>query len=440
MKHDTLQSLSLKILVWGGGVILALLPFHAFLTVWAASLVGHYTALRLWPEVVLLVMAVAGVKLLYGDAALRRKVFSDRLIQVILAYTVLSVACGAIALAAGGVNKTALADGLILNLRFLLFFGLLWLVGQKTAVLRQWWRRLLLGPAILVIAIGLAQRFLLPYDVLKHFGYNSNTIYPYETIDHKRAYLRVQSTLRGANPLGAYLVIIITAALQWLIARRNRWAPAALIISGDLVLFFSGSRSAMLGLLLSAALVLYVAVRPARVRRWLLLAAASLILIAGATGVILHNNDTFQNNIFHTDEHSTSADSSDQGHVAALKGGLKDVAEHPLGHGVGAAGPASTHNAPQPGRIAENYFVQVAQETGWLGLGLFAAIYYLVAKRLWLRRQDSLALVLLCSLAGLTIVNLLSHAWTDDTLAFVWWGFAGITLSGKPNEVTKKAR
>jgi len=36
---------------------------------------------------------------------------------------------------------------------------------------------------------------------------------------------------------------------------------------------------------------------------------------------------------------------------------------------------------------------------------------------------------LLASLIGLIFVNLVSHAWADDTLAYVWWGLAGIALS-----------
>jgi hypothetical protein len=40
-----------------------------------------------------------------------------------------------------------------------------------------------------------------------------------------------------------------------------------------------------------------------------------------------------------------------------------------------------------------------------------------------------LARVLLASLAGIIFVNLLSHAWTDDTLAYLWWGLTGIALA-----------
>jgi hypothetical protein len=53
--------------------------------------------------------------------------------------------------------------------------------------------------------------------------------------------------------------------------------------------------------------------------------------------------------------------------------------------------------------------------------------------------QSRLALVLFASLIGITVVNLLSHAWTDDTLAYVWWGFAGIALAA-PQPASKTGR
>ena len=34
-------------------LIILLMPFHAFLTVWIASGVDHYTAVRLWKEALL---------------------------------------------------------------------------------------------------------------------------------------------------------------------------------------------------------------------------------------------------------------------------------------------------------------------------------------------------------------------------------------------------
>ena len=104
----------------------------------------------------------------------------------------------------------------------------------------------------------------------------------------------------------------------------------------------------------------------------------------------------------------------------------------PLGQGPGTAGPASFRN-DNPARISENYFIQIGQEVGILGLLLFVAINIGIARELWVRRDQLLSLVLLTSLAGLTLVNLISHAWADDTLGLIFWGLAGIAIaSHKP--------
>ena len=94
----------------------------------------------------------------------------------------------------------------------------------------------------------------------------------------------------------------------------------------------------------------------------------------------------------------------------------------------GSAGPASVYNSHKV-RIAENYFVQIGQETGWLGFGLFIAINVLLGQALWRRRSDPLALGLFAALLGLSFINLLSHAWADDTLGLLWWGLAGVALA-----------
>jgi O-antigen ligase len=133
--------------------------------------------------------------------------------------------------------------------------------------------------------------------------------------------------------------------------------------------------------------------------------------------------------VLHTQTHSASKISSNDAHASALTSGLRDVVRQPFGDGPGTAGPASEHNTGHPARIAENYYVQVAQETGWLGLGLLLAITVLIVMELYQRLGTSpLALTLFVSFVGLAFVNLLSHAWADDTLAFLWWGLAGVAL------------
>jgi hypothetical protein len=226
-----------------------------------------------------------------------------------------------------------------------------------------------------------------------------------------------------------YLILILTALAAVVIKfKRNRLWIGALLITGMIVLVCTYSRAAWIGVILSLFSFGLMSLKRIKVERLLLPAFIVLLISAVALIVILHNNTTFENIFFHTQKHSAVQANSDQGHIAAFKNGIRDVAHEPLGRGVGTAGPASVYNNNNV-RIAENYYLQIAQEIGWAGMILFIAINYLVACELWFRRDDMLARILLASLIGISFVNFLSHAWTDDTISYLWWGLAGIALA-----------
>ena len=438
------SALKYMILSWVSGIILIILllmPFHAFLTVWLSQIFGHYTALRLWKEVLLLVAALGVAILVTLDHKIRSHTLPRRLVQIILVYILVNVIWGAIAWQKGDVTAKALGYGWIVNLRFLIFFLICWTVALRTKRVHEPWRKALMVPSIIVVAFTLLQVFVLPYDFLKHFGYNANTIYPYETINHNIHYLRYMGTLRGANPLGAYLLIPISYVAV-LIARGNRhWQNWVALLASILALYFSFSRSAWVAAAIMLTLIAGIGIKSRLQRQKLLIAGAAIVIVLAGIGIGLRNNPHIQNVVEHTQSHSTAKQSSNAGHVAALKSGLHDIVHQPLGRGPGTAGPASVYNTHHPARIAENYFIQVGQETGWLGLILFLLINVGVGVLLWFRRADPLALSLFASLIGLTLVNLLSHAWADDTLAYLWWGLAGIAMvSIEPTKPVKAKR
>jgi hypothetical protein len=415
--------------------IIVLLPFHAFLTVWLSSIAGYYTALRLWKEVLLVGLVAVAAYILIRDSRLRKEFLSSRLNQLILAYGVLTVAWGLVAFELHKVTFKALGFGLVVNLRFLAFFVVVWVFAKKAPKAFTEWPKWLIWSLLVVLAFGLLQYFVLPNDFLRHFGYGEQTIFPYEDINHNVNHLRVFSTLRGANPLGAYL--LLTLSLLALLWRKQLKSWRGIVLAcGVIVLFLTFSRSAWIGTILSSVILVWGSVQSESIKRWALYAAAGGLIILGALGFTLRHNTTLQDLAFHTNDKSTIKVSSNDGHASALHSGLNDIVHQPLGEGVGSAGPASVY--AHKTRIAENYFIQVGQETGWLGLILFLAINVYLAIGLWARRQDPLALGLFAALIGLSFVNLLSHAWTDDTLAYLFWGLAGIALAS-PVKASKKS-
>jgi len=433
-----ISALKYTVLMWVSGLailIILLMPFHAFLTVWGASLFGHYTALRLWKEALLLLSVIGVLYLLATDQKIRSHTMTRRLVWLILAYIAVTLIWGLVAYEKHDVSAKSLGYGLISDLRYPVFFLVTWASALRLGRLRANWQWLVLWPAAVVVLFGLLQVFILPRDFLSHFGYGASTIPAYETINHNSSYVRIMSTLRGANPLGAYLLIPISVLAARLVSPRRNWRQAVFMVASLVVLFFSFSRSAWVGAAISVAIICWLGIKSQRLRLQLLSTAVIAVLILAGLALGLRNNVHFQNIFLHTQTHSAVASNSDSGHLSALRAGLKDIVHEPLGRGPGTAGPASIYNGSHPARIAENYYVQIGQETGWLGLALFLLINLGVGYLLWIRRSDPLALSLFASLIGLTLINLLSHAWADDTLAYIWWGLAGVamvTLDKKP--------
>ncbi len=437
------SALKYTVLTWVSGLTMAiflLMPFHALLTVWGASLFGHYTALRLWKEALLVLCVVGVLYLLLTDHKIRSHTLSRRLVWLILAYILLNVVWGLLALNQHDVSAKALGYGLIVNLRFLVFFLVTWTVALRLTRLRTHWRWLVLWAAGGVVIFGLLQIFLLPHDFLRHFGYGDSTIPALETINHNQHYARIMSTLRGANPLGAYMLIPISLLTVMMLREGRNWRKAVFLAASAVVLFFSFSRSAWIGAVLSVATLLLISPLSRGSRRIALAVVATLLLSAVGLTLAFRHSPNFENFVLHTQTNSAIKTTSNGGHATAFRLGLTDLRHHPLGNGPGTAGPASNYNQPHAPRIAENYFIQVGQETGWLGLLLFLLINAGVGLLLFMRRADPLALSLFASLIGLTFINLLSHAWADDTLAYVWWGLAGVAMAPLPKSKNEKAK
>ena len=435
-----ISALKYTALTWVSGltmVILFLMPFHALITVWLASIFDHYTAFRLWKEALLALSVLGALYLLATDHKIRFHTLSRRLVWLILTYILLNVVWGLLALDQGDVSAKALSYGLISNLRYLVFFLVTWSVALRLPRLRNHWQWLVYFPAIGVVVFGLLQIFVLPTDFMRHFGYSEATIPVYETVNSNQDYVRIASTLRGPNPLGAYLVIPISLVTVLMLRKGRNWRYALFLAAAAVVLFFSFSRSAVIGALLSVVVILFLSHLSRKSQKIALGVVGGLVAIGLTFTVALWNNPHFQNFVFHTQDQSQIKISSNDARERAITKGIKEVWEHPLGGGPGTAGPASVYNQNRESRIAENYFVQIGQEVGWLGLAMFILINLGVGALLYVRRGEALALSLFASLVGLTLINLVSHAWTDDTLAYVWWGLAGVAMAPLPEKQVK---
>ena len=413
-------------------LILLILPFHEFLTTWLASNFGHLNLFRIWKEIVLVLISPIFIYLAFAKNKLKHWLLKDKLVLLIVIFAIIVIILGIIGYAQKRVNLSALIAGLIIDLRFFLIFLFTLVLSQYTDFFKKYWRQILIYPAIAVILFGFTQLYL-PSEFLSHFGYGKGTIPALESVNGIITIQRVQSFLRGANPLGAYLVLITPIFIFF--SKRDKLVRIISTMLSLVVLFFTYSRSAYIGLFLTLAMIFYFLVfeRIKYVHEhkklfYYIMSAAALLMVASV--IIFRNNPTFDNIFLHTSKNSASKISSNTAHESALKTNTTNFIDHPLGQGVGIAGPASAHNN-HPAMIAENFYIQIGQETGAIGLAVFLAINIIVGYRLYLRREDPLALLLYASLIGISFINMVSHAWADDTLSLIWWAFAGVALSPK---------
>lgn len=428
MKKPSISSIGLANNI--SAAILVLVPFHAFLTVFGSTLIGHYTLLRLWDDLLLLALATIVVWWIIMLPHLRAQLFGNLLFRIIGLYVLLTLSLGFVALIKHEVALKALGFSWVVNLRFLVWFVVVYMVAIRSDWLRTKWRPIVFWPALIVCVFALLQFFFLSPKFLAHFGYDSlKNVAPVTTINQSTNTIRVQSFLRGPNPLGAYIVLLLGVTLAFIgpfHKDRRKWLLGALA-AATLALTFS--RSAWIGAItvVIGITLLRVKSKRARLKIGIILAA---VLAVGTIGVLVFSkNSGVQNAFLHTTPESHIKDTSNQGHSTALREGLHDVIHEPFGRGPGTAGPSSIYNSPHQPRNSENYFLEIGQETGWTGLLLYATVTVITALELWRHRYDKLALGLFVGLIGLIIVSQFAYAWTDDTLAYVWWGLAGIALA-----------
>ena len=427
----------LVLLVFGGVVV------HAPLSVFLGTI---------WPELSVYIKAWKEVTLVLAFGLLLWSVWSKKLwrayrnplMYLVLAFVVLHFVSSAVAIGLGAVELQQAVAGLMIDLRFLLMFVLAYGVVVMYPQLRRLFLWLFVGGLVLVAGFAVLQVTVLPDDALKYIGYGEDTIQPYLTVDLNNDYVRINSTLRGPNPLGAYASVGLAVLAAGIVAnpRLRRWLSVsrlrlfgcvALSVSLVVALWFSYSRSALVGLAVAGA-VLFLAVYGWRLswRIWLVVGLGLAVVLGGL--YVAKDSDFVSHVIMHENPDESNDVNSNDGHWYSLMQGVGLMISQPLGAGVGSTGSAAMYGMGGP--VIENYYLFVAHEAGWLGLVLFLVIFGHVSWLLWLNwltRRDWLSLGVLAGGLGLAVVGIFLPVWSDDTVSIVWWGMAAVCVAGLYN-------
>ncbi len=411
------------LLVIFGGIVL-----HAPLSVGLGTLFPHYDLLiKSWKEILM------GVALVLIGVIVWREKRSDILKEPLMVGLQIYAGLHVLSLIVFRNGLQATLAGLMIDLRYILFFTLVYLAVRLFPQFRRPFVVVGIIGAVIVVGFALLQVFILPADVLKYLGYNIHNIAPYLTVDQNPQYIRINSTLRGPNPLGAYTVIVLASLGAWLIGKKPKtvrhraFTTAVLLLGGIVALWASYSRSALIAALVAGVVLLSVTVLPRLSRRaWIVTAVIVFAIVGGL--VATSKTSVVSNVLLHENPTGGSLVNSNDGHLSSLQDSLLMLIRQPFGSGVGSTGSASfMTSAPL---IIENQYLFVAHEVGWLGLILFLMIFIGVMNRLWQLRTNWLALGVFASGLGLAIIGLLLPVWVDDTVAIIWWGLAAFIIGG----------
>jgi hypothetical protein len=302
-------------------------------------------------------------------------------------------------------------------------------------------RWLVLAVAALVAAWGLIDVYAIHLDWWRHngtVGYFKNQLgydyghglsglpdnFVYNNGNERELTRRLVSTF--LSPLGsAYLY-----AVALLLAPRTRLAiPLAALTAAGLL--WTHTRAAILGL--AVGLVVLAAVSR---RTWPLAAVVATLAVGFAFLAIFTDigptarftpQELIVQRAHARETGPTTLEPSAESHWKNLWDGVRTVAEHPQGYGLGNAGEVAFREGV-PLRAGESNYTELGVETGLVGALLFIAWNLALLVSLARARRAALAAML----AAVLFVAIQTDAYGIPWLAYCVWWLAGSGLGREP--------
>jgi O-Antigen ligase len=325
-----------------------------------------------------------------------------------------------------------------------------YVLGRLLPLDRAWWRRV--GVTLVAVACGLAvwglvDVYLVPLDSWRDSGvpgwfeeqlglaYRCLSGLPENWIlntDEESPVRRLVSTF--LSPLAtAYTLVVVLLLLA--AVRPRRWT----VVAGVVVytgLLWTHTRAAFIAL--AAGLVVLALLR----RSWVpaALAGGSIVVsvafvavfptIGPETTYTATELSCLRENAAEEGESGSDAldpgESSTTSHFRALRDGIRTVAEHPWGFGLGNAGVSASRTGADV-KAGESTYTELGVDTGVLGLAAF--IGWLAALALALRRRSPW---LTASLAAVAVLGLQTDVIGIHWIAVVVFALGGAALRAAP--------
>lgn len=404
--------------------LLFLLPFHAFGTVALnygygfADVFGSAMYVSMWKEFLLAILVI----LLGIQFVIKRELPKlDMLDWLILGY----IGFGIVHALLIGIS----IEQFIWGARFDYMFLVIFLVVRHVHFDEFEVKGLLettLWAGFFSLLTGCIIHYWIKPENLIIFGFRNDwsTWYPGQSLAfcqkiENQELCRMSGTFAGPNQLGAYAVMLIPVLLYWrdvLFYKMKGWIPIITLCMAFFALYATYSRGAILGLMVVIlTFALYRSGIGKRIQ-WRYVVYGLVIFCIVVAGALLVLSDQL-----------IRPESTGE-HLAAWIMGVKEMISHPLGQGLGAAGPAS-YRVGTP-IIPESWYLQVGIELGPPGLALFFAILIVTIKKLWEKiSQDPKAMYALPSFLGVLTIAFFLHTFEDSAVSLTLFSILGLVLT-----------
>lgn len=403
--------------------MLFILPLHAFGSVLLnygyglADFFGTAVIVSMWKEFVIIILTL----LLVVKFIFQKKITKfDVLDKLILGYVLFGI-FHAILLK---INFSQVVWGARYDYMFLWILFIVRHFDFSKEQIKKAFKAVVFG-GLVSLVLGYIIHYFIKPENMTMFGFRNDwsTWYPGQSLAfcqrlENQELCRMSGTFAGPNQLGAYLVVLIPILCMWrkeVTERINqtslkRGIPALFIFLAFYALIQTYSRGALIGVMV-AMLILFTY----QCSFWKRIKKKHVLFgLIGVFAVAMTLMLTIGDTLIRPE--STS------GHIAAWMIGLRKMFAHPLGLGLGSAGPASYRFANPI--IPESWYLQVGVELGVVGLALFFGVLVTLAKKL-IRSKH---IIVLSSFLGVLTIALFLHTLEDSAVSITLFSLIGLNL------------
>ena len=282
------------------------------------------------------------------------------------------------------------------------------------------------------------QVYLLGFSYLQRFYTAPGGQIHHSYLAHGLNQPRAIGLLTSPNEFGAALAIAIALLIApGLLAMRD-WVRAWLLAILAMALLISFSRSGWLATLIAVGIVLWLSraqlaslaeIRAGINRPRTLLRVGAPVLASVVLTIAVFTTSGAAALIGAT---ATGNDPSAGNRPHSVRAGLMVVLDHPLGLGLGTAGPKAARFDEQQGRpriLTETWYILYAIQVGVIGFGLLAVTVVTILRHLWRDRLRPISRVAFGIAFGLGVGAVFIPVLEDPTVFTPLWAITGLALA-----------